>query len=271
MDIIRPLTREREFTMSKGKKQQYKQFAINTLEDGCMVLQTLIIPVIMDLERFKEYSKEAEELLAKCTLTKDIPASIYDPIHDRILYRQRELLRYIADHQSSSFSYISVRELLMKKKFLDRELDTASKETLKELLDIRNWTFHNSQSMLVAEREVAKKSIPPELTGMVDFKPMLNPVVINKVTSYSKEFLQTFIWHNQIRAEQFEQILTEMKKDYQDMYDALPVKGLPLMNCGLSTRVQYVEQEVKTLDPDGAGAKVSEVSMRIQKGKYDGK
>ena len=46
--------------MSKGKKQQYKQFAINTLEDGCMVLQTLIIPVIMDLERFKEYSKEAE-------------------------------------------------------------------------------------------------------------------------------------------------------------------------------------------------------------------
>ena len=221
--------------MSKGKKQQYRQFAINTLEDGCMVLQTLIIPVIMDLERFKEYSKEAEELLAKCTLMKDIPASIYDPIHDRILYRQRELLRYIADHQSSSFSYISVRELLMNKKFLDRELDTASKETLKELLDIRNWTFHN------------------------------------KVTSYSKEFLQTFIWHNQIRAEQFEQILTEMKKDYQDMYDALPVKGLPLMNCGLSTRVQYVEQEVKTLDPDGAGAKVSEVSMRIQKGKYDGK
>ena len=115
--------------MSKGKKQQYKQFAINTLEDGCMVLQTLIIPVIIDLERFKEYSKEAEELMDKCTLTKDIPASIYDPIHDRILYRQRELLRYIADHQSSSFSYISVRELLMKKKFLDRELDTASKET----------------------------------------------------------------------------------------------------------------------------------------------
>ena len=62
-----------------------------------------------------------------------------------------------------------------------------------------------------------------------------------------------------------------LDKSYQDMYDALPVKGLPLMNCGLSTRVQYVEQTVKTLDPDGAGAKVSEVSMRIQKGKYDGK
>lgn len=56
---------------------------------------------------------------------------------------------------------------MKKKKFLSRELDAKSKETLNELLAIRNWTFHNSQSMLVAEREVAKKSIPPEL---VDFK-----------------------------------------------------------------------------------------------------
>lgn len=54
---------------------------------------------------------------------------------------------------------------MKKKKFLSRELDAESKETLNELLAIRNRTFHNSQSMLVAEREVAKKSIPPELVG----------------------------------------------------------------------------------------------------------
>lgn len=257
--------------MSKGKKQQYKQFTINTLEDGCLVLQTLIVPVITDLERFKEYSKEAEALMVKCMLGKDIPASLYDPIHDKILYRQRELLRYIADHQSSSFSYINVRELLVKRKFLNRELDAESKGILRELLDIRNWTFHNTQSMLVAEHEVAEKSIPPELKGMVNLKKMLNPVVINKTASYSKEFLQTFIWHNQIRAEQFEQILAEMKKDYQEMYDALPVREIPLMNQGLSSKVQYIEREIRALDPDRAGAEVAEVSMRIQKGKYDGK
>lgn len=61
-----------------------------------------------------------------------------------------------------------------------------------------------------------------------------------------------------------------MKRDYQDMYDALPVKGIPLMNQGLNTKVQYIEREVKALDHDSAGAKVSEISMQIQKGKYDG-
>lgn len=35
---------------------------------------------------------------------------------------------------------------MKKKKFLSRELDAKSKETLNELLAIRNWTFHNSQS-----------------------------------------------------------------------------------------------------------------------------
>lgn len=53
------------------------------------------------------------------------------------------------------------------------------------------------------------------------------------------------------------------------MYDALPVKGIPLMNQGLNTKVQYIEREVKALDHDSAGAKVSEISQ-IQKGKYDG-
>lgn len=256
--------------MSKGKKQQYKQYAINTLEDGCFVLKTLIVPVIIDLEKLKKYSKEAEELIVKCKLEKDIPASFYDPIHDRVLYQQRELLRFIADHQASSFSYINVRKLLVSKKYLKRELDRKSSETLNELLNIRNWTFHNSQSMLVAELEVTKKSIPPELEGMVDIKPMLNPIVIDKVVSYSKEYLETFIVHNWIRIEQFELVLSEMKRDYQDMYDSLPVRGFLLTGQGLSSKVQYIEREVRKLDPDSAGAKVSEMSMQIQKGKYNG-
>ncbi len=40
--------------MSKGNKKQYKQFAINSLEDGCLVLKSLIVPVIIDLEKFSE-------------------------------------------------------------------------------------------------------------------------------------------------------------------------------------------------------------------------
>lgn len=256
--------------MSKGTKQKYKQYTINTLEDACVVLKTLIIPVIIDLEKFKQYSSEAEELLVKCKLGKDIPAELYDPIHDKILYQQRELLRFMADHQASSFSYIAVRKMLLNKKFLSKELDTKSKETLNELNDIRNWSFHNPQSMLVAELEVAHKSIPSQLKNMISIQPQLNPVVINKVKTYSKEFLESFIYHNKLREKQFEMILAEMKRDYQEMFDALPDRGLLITDQGLSFKVQYIENELWNVDTDKAGAKVSEVSMQIQKGKYNG-
>ena len=140
--------------------KQYKQFTINTLEDGCLVLQSLIVPVIIDLEKFKNYANEAEDLLKIYKPDDAIPAEVYDSIHDKILYQQRELLRFIADHQSTSFSYIGVRSLLIKKRFLKRELDDETKKILKDLLDIRNWSFHNAQSMLTAELEIAKKAIP---------------------------------------------------------------------------------------------------------------
>ena len=42
--------------MSKGTKQQYKQFKINTLEDACTVLKAIIVPAIIDLEKFENYS-----------------------------------------------------------------------------------------------------------------------------------------------------------------------------------------------------------------------
>lgn len=40
--------------MSKGKKQRYKQYTIETPEDGCLVLKSLIVPVIHDLENLKD-------------------------------------------------------------------------------------------------------------------------------------------------------------------------------------------------------------------------
>jgi len=49
--------------------------------------------------------------------------------------------------------------LLVKKGFLIRGLSDECQKVLKELLDVRIWSFHNAQSMLVAELENAKKSI----------------------------------------------------------------------------------------------------------------
>lgn len=239
--------------MSKGNKKQYKQFAINSLEDGCLVLKSLIVPVIIDLEKFRNYSDEAEVLLEKYKLDGFIPANIYDSIHDKILYQQRELLRFMADHQSSSFSYISVRELLEKKGFLKSSLTENSNKTLKELLDIRNWSFHNAQSMLVADLEMAKKSIPSEMVGSVEIKPMLNPVVIRKVKTYTWKMFADFVFHNKVRLAQFELILSEMKKDYQEMYGFLSDTAFIQTSSGLSREVQYIEQEIENQNPKKAG------------------
>lgn len=256
--------------MSKGNKKQYKQFAINSLEDGCLVLKSLIVPVIIDLEKFRNYSDEAEVLLEKYKLDGFIPANIYDSIHDKILYQQRELLRFMADHQSSSFSYISVRELLEKKGFLKSSLTENSNKTLKELLDIRNWSFHNAQSMLVADLEMAKKSIPSEMVGSVEIKPMLNPVVIRKVKTYTWKMFADFVFHNKVRLAQFELILSEMKKDYQEMYGFLSDTAFIQTSSGLSREVQYIEQEIENQNPKKAGSSIDSLSMKIQKGKYDG-
>ena len=256
--------------MSKGNKKQYKQFAINSLEDGCLVLKSLIVPVIIDLEKFRNYSDEAEVLLEKYKLDGFIPANIYDSIHDKILYQQRELLRFMADHQSSSFSYISVRELLEKKGFLKSSLTENSNKTLKELLDIRNWSFHNAQSMLVADLEMAKKSIPSEMVGSVEIKPMLNPVVIRKVKTYTWKMFADFVFHNKVLLAQFELILSEMKKDYQEMYGFLSDTAFIQTSSGLSREVQYIEQEIENQNPKKAGSSIASLSMKIQKGKYDG-
>lgn len=259
-----------EEKMSKGSKKQYKQFTINTIEDACLVLKGLIVPVIIDLEKFKTYSDEAEQILNNYSHNTPIPANIYDSIHDKILYQQRELLRFLADHQAASFSYIEVRKILVKKKFLKRVLPVESSIVLNELLEVRNWSFHNVQSMLTADLELAKKSIPDELKGLAEIRPMLNPVVIRKVKSYDRKMLEGFVVHNKVRGEQFTTILSEMKEDYQELVNKLSEESYVVTGMGLSKNVQYVEKEIDFQNPNNAGKNIASLSMGIQKGKYDG-
>lgn len=242
--------------MSKGTKQQYKQFKINTLEDACTVLKAIIIPVIIDLEKFENYSIEAEEVLKSYNPNSTIPANIYDSLHDKIIYQQRELLRFMADHQSSSFSYIEVRKILEKKNFLKRTLPEKSRKTLIELLELRNWSFHNVQSMLVADLEIAKRSIPPELRDVAEIRPMINPVIIRKVKDYEWKMLEGFTIHNKTRGKQFRLILSEMKEDYQEMINALPDEAY-IVTCRNSSRnVQYIEQVVTAMNAEMRGVKL---------------
>ena len=104
--------------MSKGKKQ-YKQYYINDVEHACAALNSLIAPVVVNLEKYKEYYQEAIDLLVNSD-EDVIPAKEYENVCDKILHCQHELLKFIADHQSSSFSYMNLRGLLIKSGYLKK-------------------------------------------------------------------------------------------------------------------------------------------------------
>lgn len=253
--------------MAKDNKR-YKQYSINDVEHACSALGSLIAPVEANLGKYKKYYQEAVELLLNSE-EDIIPAEDYENVYDKVLHRQHELLKFIADHQSSSFSYMNLRGLLLRNGYLKKELDEEKRVLLNEFLDIRNWTFHNPQSMLVAEDEVAEKRIPEELKDVIKVVPQVNPVIIKDIVGYTVEMLASFILHLERRIQQFETILSCMKNDYQELFDSLKIKPMLISHGGDIHKVQYYRQEV-ILGIEDIDNDIAQISMAIQKSKYDG-
>lgn len=238
-----------------------------------VALGSLIAGVIVNLEKYKEYSLEIKSLHAKYEkLNKEkevpIPAKEYDDINDKLLYRQREILKFIADHQSSSFSYINLREYIVKRKYIERDLNEDIKKLLYELLDIRNMSFHNPQSMLVAAQESAKKRAKI-FEDMLSVEPQLNPIIIDHKTHYDFLMLITLVLHSQERIANFELILDNMKSDYSDMYEKIPNKKFHFVNGKLSNEVFYHKLPRISRFVSVANDMPS-IAIAIQKSKYDG-
>lgn len=253
--------------MSKGNKQ-YKQYSINDVEHACAALNSLIAPVVVNIEKYKEYYQEAIDLLVNSD-EDVIPAKEYENVCDKILHCQHELLKFIADHQSSSFSYMNLRGLLIKSGYLKKELGEDERALLNEFLNIRNWTFHNPQSMLVAEDEVALRRIPKQYKEYVKIVPQVNPVIIIDIVGYTVEKLASFIFHIERRIQQFETILSCMKNDYQELYDSLEIRPMIISSGGDMFKVQYCRQKI-VAGIDDFGSDIAQISMAIQKSKYDG-
>lgn len=256
---------------------QFKQFAINDLSDALLALGTLIASSISNLDKFIEYTKEAMEIRDQYKDGEVIPADVYEAISDKSLFRQRELLEYMADEAHDIFSYKTLRKFLLKQNYLTRKLDQESSEILNELHTIRNWTFHNVQSRLVAEKEVMEKAIPPEFAGIAKGEKQLNPIVVVKYTAYTKTMMESFIHHNLTWSAQFAIILNEMKRDYQDMYDQLDNPKI-VSSYGTELLVEGCESVIpvrtivyeQVFGARGNESDVPNISMAIQKGKYDG-
>lgn len=156
-----------------------------------------------------------------------------------------------------------------KHKYISSPLSEEVATILSEFLDVRNWTFHNPQSLMVAAKEAAHKNIPDELKEIVQVTPQLNPVLIRKICWYELAMLASLTIHAQKRIEQFEKILKSMKADYQEIYDSIDNKPFLMTTHGFSDRVQYVELNV-TSGLSDYHSDIAQISMAIQKSKYDG-
>lgn len=80
-------------------KRNYKNYPISNIEDALEVLGRLISGVQINLEKYEMYSNEIIELYqkyedkAKINKKIFIPVKEYDDINDKLLYRQREILK----------------------------------------------------------------------------------------------------------------------------------------------------------------------------------
>ena len=264
---------KRKKNTSKG---DYKRFPVVTLEDGMLVLGSLINDVIVNLTKYKNYADEVYELCEKYNRISSesnkeviIPAAEYDNINDKLLFRQREILKFISDCSKDSFSYNMFRKQLVKNQLLTASIDENVSKLLTEFLDVRNWTFHNPQSRLVATSEVAQNSIPSELKGVASIQPQINPLIITHTSDYDLIMLISLSLHVKKRAEQFELVLTQMKTDYEEMYEKIGNKPIYIRGPRDTSKVIYYERSIpmRFISP---ATDVSQLSMAIQKSKYDG-
>lgn len=265
--------------MSKNKsnKKKYKHYPILTLEDGLVALGYLIVSVSVNLRKYKKYNKELQELLEKYLPFVDengdsdvlIPADEYESINDRLLYCQREIIKFTADHQKDSFSYMDFRKTLKNNGYLSEGLSENVSDVLSELLDVRNWTFHNPQSLMVANLEVAQKNIPAELKSYVKVNPHINPVIIPHVINYEIKMLCSLSLHVDRRIKQFDLVLQSMKDDYEKMYQKSPNKPVYLVGPKDTSHAIFMERKSTGRYRDES-TDVVQISMAIHKSKYDG-
>lgn len=246
-------------------------------EDYLFVLEDLYINIYCNLKKYRRYNDELLEICMSNVQLKDdkivsenlIPIDIYEDINDRIGNISKKLILYTSDDSSDSMSYRMFRRIFNKTNNLDLKLeeDKILDGQLQELLNLRNWIFHNPQSRLVSMKEVyenEKERIEKEYLknfpeAIRDFlKPHKDYGIINiPFPQYCKlEYLVSLYSETDRRIIMYEDILNKMKLDYSKI---------------LGKEVTVIESidknPIKLKDSHLA---ITNLSMAIQKRKYKG-
>lgn len=254
-----------------------KQFPLEQKEDFLFVLEDLYLGISNNLKRYKRYNNELLDIICENVEIKDdkiiskkkVPIDIYYDLSDKIQNVSKNLICYTADDSSDSMSYRMFRRIFSKKNKFDIELpnDTKLDEIFKELLNLRNWIFHNPQSLLVAKKEVWEKEKDTQIEDYLkqfpeSLRPYITPIKDLSLISvcFNKDCTVDYLFslHLQTseRIETFETVLKKMEKDYSLI---------------LGKEVNVIERNTnRTLDLQDSSLAVANLSMAIQKRKYKG-
>lgn len=241
--------------MSKGRN--YKNFPFNKKEDYLYAGNVLIACTYRALKRYKYYHSKLREELERMIVNKIeyIDTSYYEEWEDKQKNVSHNLLTCFIDETSTGFSYVMFRKLVNRSEYKDalNELDVETKGYLAELRDVRNWTFHFAQSDFVALKEVTYKGINEELQKYITFCG--TPIVLDFSPLISSAFMESLYQHMSMRIQIFDKLFGCMLGDYQNL---------------LGQEVKIVEALATPIEYGGPEFMTAQLSMAIQKKKYDG-
>lgn len=254
-----------------------KQFPLEEKEDFLFVLEDLYLGICSNLKRYKRYNNELLDVICENVETKDnkiiskktVPIDTFNDLNDKIQNVSKNLICYTADDSSDSMSYRMFRRIFLKKNKFNIKLNNDPKldEIFKELLNLRNWIFHNPQSLLVSKKEVFEKERDKQIEDYLkqfpeSLRPHLTPIKDLSLISvcFDKDCTVDFLFslHLQTskRIETFETVLKKMEKDYSLI---------------LGKEVTVIENNSnRTLDLQDSLLAVANLSMAIQNRKYKG-
>jgi len=240
-----------------GNKRKYKQFQLVNKDDYIVYLRHLIYGVHGSLRLYKIYFNELEEIMSNL-YSEDIekvPFKDYEDIRLKLNGLSHVMLMYLADEQKVSCSYKRYRRMLEKNNICS-EIEPLSDNIqgeLQELLEVRNLSFHNPESMINASIEVLMKDIPKEerKNVQVDKNPEL---VIEYYEYYHIACLSSLVMAHDRRIQIYSMIFQQMKKDYSKL-------------IGQSVRI-ITRQILEPCPLFDQRTIANQLSMKMQKGKF---
>lgn len=235
-------------------KKNYKNLDFNCKNDYLYALYSLIINAVKNLNKYKRYNNELSNYLSSLDESIEyISAEIYEEWEDKIQNTSRALMMVFVDEASTGFSYVMFRKLMKKTEYKLNDLSRDVEDNLKELRDVRNWSFHLAQSNFVASKEVFMKSIAPDFQKYITYD--FNPIKIPKDIEANILLLHSLFIHTDSRITIYDELIKCMVSD---------------MELLLGQKVSFVELINPKIEMFDNGFALAQLSMAMQKRKYDG-